>query len=180
MCILCELFKYDSSITLGDIVAALVTLLGFIIAISQYTTQMKASRSSALKLQKENWYLNIIVLPQINNVNSNYLELISLLETKVDLCESMKAMSHNAFLKETGRIKREVKDKINNDFDHFIVLVRSYDKNLGTEVNNIILSLSDIATEVLDKYDQKIDIRTKVLDNKEKFIYQLNTGLSIN
>lgn len=56
-CMLC-------SITLGDI----LTILGFVIAIWQFTKQMKESRKVNDAAQRENWFLNVIVLPQLDQI----------------------------------------------------------------------------------------------------------------
>ncbi len=173
--------QWKGELSCGD----LITIVALGIAIWQFSQQMKESRSSAKKLQKENWYLNIIVLPQLEIINNNYIKLIdTILEKRKHLVKVATEKSQKEFRRECAKIKNHIKKKnINEQFDHIIALVRSYNNNLATEANDIILQLEDLCTNFVDRYDDTdefLKIRSSILQNKETLISILNKGLNSN
>ena len=60
--------KTDYSISVGDIIATLSILF----AIYQFRKQMALSRREHVDSQKETWFLNVIVLPQLPEIKGFY------------------------------------------------------------------------------------------------------------
>lgn len=144
---------------------------------------MKESRRNTKKAQKENWYLNIIVLPQLDNINNNYFKLTNDSISYINKLEDdMESINIKKFKIEQAKIKNEIKKRISQDFDHIISLVRSYNKDIAENADNTILKLQDECTHLIDRFDQieEAQIRSKLLENKEMLISILNSGLNID
>lgn len=63
--------KTDYSISVGDIIA----ILSILFAIYQFRKQMALSRQEHVDSQKETWFLNVIVLPQLPEIKGFYKSL---------------------------------------------------------------------------------------------------------
>lgn len=164
------------SITMGD----LITLIGICIAIWQFRKQMIETRNTTTKNNKLNWFLNVIVLPQLNPINDFYKELItiiiadkSLLNEKRDECDE------TDFMVELAAVKQSRKTKINDFYDHFVSLIKSYNTEMARNVSAEIMELEDIVTALLDDSNSLNEekIRRDILQNKQRIIGLLNQGM---
>lgn len=159
----------------------LIATFGFIAGIITFICQMSKSRTQNLNNQKETWYLEIIVKPNIDAINKFYFDYISKL---TEVITELKCLENS---KTAGEIRQLKRDKINDilmftskETDYIISLVRSYNGKLGTAVSDNINNLVDASTKIINQYINynENDIRKAVLDNKEVLIYILNKGLS--
>lgn len=169
---------FSWTITFGDI----LTIVGFGLAIWQFRKQMKVSREANDAAQRETWFLNVIVLPQLNPINEFYKALIQLVIEQQGKIKDLYISSANTpkeFNVKLANIKNECKEKINTFYDHIIVLVKSYDMQLGLSISDEIMNLEDICTSLLDDFSipAKEKIRRNILNNKQKIISLLNTGM---
>ena len=168
--------KWNPEIDSGDIINIIV----FIFAIIQFNKQMKANRNTNSETQKYNWYLNIIVLPQLSNIQSTYDELSDTIYKEIDHLKNIGSNAENP--KHIVESKEICKELINSKlYDTIVPLVRSYNNKLGNSVSNIIMELEDICTTNLDQYNSKaaISIKAQVLRNKELLITTLNKGIRL-
>lgn len=164
-------------------IAEALTLMGILLAIYQFRKQMKETRNSTLKAQKENWYLNVIVLPQLENIDTFYKDFINTLSD--ELREIKSDATHMVAARLDLKIaekKQNLKSDINDKLEHITVLVRSFDTTLGSDVSSVVMELEDACTDILDHYNiNTLDtVRKAVLKNKQKLISELNKGLSQN
>lgn len=170
----CSWFEWK--VTVGDV----LTFLGIAIAIYEYWRNSKESREQALSSQKETWFLNVIVLPQLESINKFYQDLmISIVDDK-RIVECFRKEDYDQCLVDVAGLKKRRKDEINDFFDHIVALVMSYDENLGRDINDIVMALEDIYVKAVDGYvkDEKVDnIRAQFLQHKQQLIAKLNTGL---
>lgn len=169
---------FSWTITFGDI----LTIVGFGLAIWQFRKQMKVSREANDAAQRETWFLNVIVLPQLNPINEFYKALIQLVIEQQGKIKDLYISSANTpkeFNVKLANIKNECKEKINTFYDHIIVLVKSYDMQLGLSISDEIMNLEDICTSLLDDFSipAKEKILRNILNNKQKIISLLNTGM---
>ena len=76
-------------------------------------------------------------------------------------------------------MKNDCKESINAFYDHVVVLVKSYDKQLGLKMSDKVMELEDICTSLLDDFStpDKEKIRRDILYNKQEVISILNTGM---
>lgn len=167
---------FEWKVTVGDV----LTLLGIITAIVEYGISSYRSRKQALNNQKETWFLNVIVLPQLEAINKFYQDLIINISNDKDTVISFKKENFKQCNLHVAELKNNRKNSINNFFDHIIALVMSYEENLGREINDIIMALEDIYVQVIDSYvkdEGNENVRSIFLENKQKLIAKLNSGL---
>lgn len=167
---------FEWKVTVGDA----LTLLGIIIAIVEYGISSHKTRKQSLSSQKETWFLNVIVLPQLEGINKFYQGLLSDIEADKPVVAGYKQDNYKQCTLKVAELKQQRKKKINDFFDHVGALVMSYNEVLGREVNAIVMALEDIYVKAIDCYvkDENVDnIRAEVLQNKQHLIAKLNCGL---
>lgn len=169
-------FHLEKSISIGDLLA----FCSILIAIYQFSKQMVASRKEHLRAQKENWYLSIIVLPELNSIKEFYDNLVNdIISRKKSLMTSRCKEGYDVMVSQN---QAEVIENISNYFIKLINLVRSYNKKLGDILDDHIDKLQDICTNLLsnDLKDPRADIRKLIMNHESSLIALLNKGLSVN
>lgn len=158
-------------ISLGEMLTIAIAIMGLIIAIQQY-------RSS----KKETWFLQVIVLPQLELIKKFYLDLFPKLEKDKQQINEWALEAHKENAVKIASLKNQRKDDINDFFDHIVALVRSYDSGLGTKVNDVVMRLEDAYVLILDEYNnqQEVNERSLILENEQELLKELNSGLSRN
>lgn len=172
--------KWLSTISFGEVLTIVCTVVGFIIAIKQYKTSSNNSREQAQRNQRESWFLQVIVLPQLSDINKFYSDLLALAAKDKGIVESLCSLCHNEFTLEMAKLQEDSKDAINQFFDHISALVKSYNPELGQQVDDIVMELEDCYVNILNAYARKeeVRVREKILENKQKLISVLNSGMS--
>ena len=176
-----ENYSWFTTITFGDALTILFTAIGLGIAIYQYRKSSLAAREQAQQNQKETWFLNVIVLPQLDKINNFYICLLNNLETdKKDIESWGTQMRHDEYGNAMASIQENRKLEINRFFDHISALVKSYNRTLGKQVENTVMELEDIYVNILEQYGNHIEAkeREQILGNKEKLISILNSGMN--
>lgn len=175
-----EYSSWFTTITFGDALTILFTAIGLGVAIHQYRKSASAAQKQAQQNQRETWFLNVIVLPQLDKINNFYINLLENLETDKKNIESWgTGLKHNEYVNAMASIQENRKSKINDFFDHISALVKSYNRTLGMDVENTVMELEDIYVNLLEQYGNHIDVKERalVLGNKEKLISILNSGM---
>lgn len=170
---------FDATVSIGDLLSLFGTLLGLGLAIHQYKKSSKASRDQDQQNQKETWFLNVIVLPQLEPINSFYHNLFKSLEEDKTYVASLASEAHKDYVINLAKLKARRKKEINDFFDQIIALVESYDVALSSKVGQHVMNLEDIYVKIIDSYSDKSEIneREKVLNNKKELIITLNSGM---
>lgn len=170
---------FDATVSIGDLLSLFGTLLGLGLAIHQYKKSSKASRDQDQQNQKETWFLNVIVLPQLEPINSFYHNLFKSLEEDKTYVASLASEAHKDYVINLAKLKARRKKEINDFFDQIIALVESYDVALSSKVGQHVMNLEDIYVNIIDSYSDKSEIneREKVLNNKKELIVTLNSGM---
>lgn len=167
--------KTDYSISVGDIIATLSILF----AIYQFRKQMALSRQEHVDSQKETWFLNVIVLPQLHEIKGFYK---SLCENVLDHRRILRALHGTPpfILGRMGEYKDTELNRVQDFFDNLKPLVRSYDDAMWVRISDIELDLQDICTELVESYEdvtKDTDVASKILNNEQGLILLLNKGL---
>lgn len=171
----------EYKISVGDIIA----LLAFAFAIYQFRKQLAIAREDRELHQREEWFLQVIVLPHLENIDEFYSNLI----TEVGrACDGLK--NNNATLLRPedivvhkANVIRDNQLMINKFFDELEPLVRAYDNNLGQSVADLTLELHDECSEILDDYnnnDRVDNIRSVLLHHKQRLLSLLGRAMSLN
>lgn len=159
-----------SEFSLNEILTLLIAFIGIVIAIYQFRKQMGKNRELQTEQNKNNWYLSVIVIPQIQLINDFYRTLIH------DLLEDTSRPIPN--IVELGTLQSIRKEQINAFFEHMLSLVSSFDQELSNELSLKVQDLEDDVTKFLNIFftgnDITIyfqsDIRRKLLENKKEII----------
>lgn len=170
---------YD--ISLNDILTLAIAGLGVFVAIWQFREQMNKNRELQAEANKNNWYLSVIVIPQIQLINDFYRNLID------ELLMNMSNPISDLIVLATLQSQR--KDQINAFFEHLLSLVSSYDQTLSNDLSSKVQNLEDEVTRFLgekfageiDVNNYQSDVRRKLLENKKEIIelLYLKTSSSI-
>ena len=77
-------------------------------------------------------------------------------------------------------LKQQRKDGINDNFDHIVALVRSYDKKIGDKVSTVVMDLEDDYVAILDKYSEGAEVKEReiILANEQKMLAVLNSAMN--
>ena len=161
---------FSWQLSLGETLTIIFTIAAACIAIVQY----KSSK-------KDTWFLNVIVLPQLEPIKQFYLQLLnnSLRKDREDIDKKRKE-SYDNFIDELALLQKKRKDEINDFFDHIIALVRSYDKDLGDKVSDVVMRLEDTYVQVLECYKDNTNVneREKILANEQELLSTLNSAMT--
>lgn len=153
-----------------DAIDNVLTFAALCLAYWQFKKQSEANRElqkkqneENRKLQKQqnekNWYISVIVIPQMDNINAMFSSLIAKVK---DEHHAIVAGSRNLVL--VAQKQKECKSLIASYMDHIVQLVGSYDRTTGNRVSEIEMDLQDEATNILDRESiSEDDIRTKLL-----------------
>lgn len=175
------------SLTFNELLTLVVAISGVWIAICQFRKQMRESRESAKQTQKENWYLSVIVLPQIESINAFYRYIID--DCISDLHDAnfsrlttigITAMSQDD-LGWIANNQEMYKEKINSFFDHITSMARSYSPGLAISLSNLVMELEDDSIDLLNPLKGRSDnekVRRVILGNKQRFISALYNNLT--
>ena len=168
-----KLFVYvHSRLTFYEFITILLTILGFVSAVYQFCFQMEKNRQEHADSNQRNWFISVIVLPYINEINRFYSDLISNMETDFSTIKD----SDNRGLLLLAEKQAERKEEINAFFDHFQSLIKSFDVDLYDKISDVVLQLEDDVTTILsDYFFQTCEIssntlRREILKNKKDVI----------
>lgn len=169
-------FSYNVSV--GDI----LTILGFLLTVFIFVKQLHESRKEAKANLRSNWFLDVIVQPNMSLINDLYVKIIDITnETRASLHQrydnSDSAKDINLDL---AKRQREAKDYIKNFFDHFRTLLMASEPMIANEADTIVDELVDIVTRYMDDYESNDTESCKriVLANKAKLVSVLYKGLN--
>lgn len=159
-------------LSFNEIITLFLAIIGVIVAIYQFRKQMIKNREEQRTANRENWFLSVIVLPQIDGINSFYKELI---DDIFNDASELKLVANVDFtlLSEKQAVRKE---QINAFFDHLQSLIRSYDFSLARKIANEVENLEDEVTLILSDYffsinfDSNNEIRRRLLLNKKDII----------
>ena len=151
----------------GNFVSSLAILVTFIIFIFQYRYDVKDRRRNT----NENWYMNVIIQPNLCEINEYYEKLITLLQSKI---KQLKTKQKNQTL-EKARAVKDLKYLSKDFVDYFVTILQSYDTSLAGRVENILNNLQDKMSEWVDEYDNvQIDnCKRDIFENKADLVNEL-------
>ena len=167
---------FTFNVSIGDI----LTVLGFVVTLYIFYRQLKESRKEAKSNLRSNWFLDVIVQPNMGAINDLYVDIVnktnenrSLLHQRYDNSESAKDINLDLAKKQ-----REAKDYIKSFFDHFRTLLMASEPSIAGETDAIVDELVDIVTKHMDDYESNDTESCKrlVLANKVKLVSVLYKG----
>ena len=169
---------FINSVSLGEIITYVLTIIGIIVALCQFTRQMKETRDLSAKQQSQTWFLYVIVVPQLDNIKTFYNEIVLRVnELRNELVKKESNTSAKKIRLLIAQKQQECKDKVNSFYDHFSALVSSYNKESGNSVSHIGIEVEDICTKLIENYNKDFNVREMIFENEQKLFMQLNKGM---
>lgn len=171
----------EYKISIGDVIA----LLAFAFAIYQFRKQLAIAREDRELHQREEWFLQVIVLPHLENIDEFYSDLINEVSNE---CGGLRNLNTTILRQEDivahkANAIRDNQVMINKFFDELEPLVRAYDNNLGQSVADLTLELHDECSDILDDYtnNERVEnIRSILLHHKQRLLSLLGRAMSLN
>ena len=162
----------DSYANLIATVTLIITLITFII-------QTHYSNRSQKKTVKENWYLTVIVQPNLINIDNFYKEISDKLQNEI---EKLKRSNSRNIILEKAKSNRKLQNIKNTFFIYFVTLIQSYNSSLANEVDAILNKLQDNSVTWIDQYNNiSIDnCKRKIYENKSQLMGILYQDISQN
>ena len=173
-------FYMSLDFNLFDAIDNILTIFALGLAYWQFTKQNEENRNLQKRqnevnraLQKQqnekNWYISVIVIPQMDKINTLFHELVKAVK---EGCTSIEATPNDSVLMATKQ--KECKSLIASYLEHIVQLVSSYDSSTGSKISVIEMELQDEATKMIEvKNLQESEIRSRVLAYNGRLISTL-------
>lgn len=149
-----------------DVVNTIIAIGGFCFGIYQFIHQNKKNRASTKEQNEKNWYLSVLVIPQMERINIFFEEAV----------EKVKAINNNNTSDMIQRAKdlTAIKESIEVFFSPLEAAMKSFDPNLSESISNIEQNLQDEITNLVDrKCSNSADIERKIMEYKGNLISAL-------
>ena len=173
-------FYMSLDFNLFDAIDNILTIFALWLAYWQFTKQNEENRNLQKRqnevnraLQKQqnekNWYISVIVIPQMDKINTLFHELVKAVK---EGCTSIEAAPNDFVLMATKQ--KVCKSLIASYLEHIVQLVSSYDSSTGSKISVIEMELQDEATKMIEvKNLQESEIRSRVLAYNGRLISTL-------
>lgn len=159
-----------------DLFANLVSAGALIITLIIFIIQTRQARKEQRRTINENWYLTIILQPNMDELDEFYKNEANQLEKLINKLKSR----HGKETTEKAKSIKSLRDLKNEFFNHFILMVQGYDVHIAQEAENVLNDLADLNSEWIDHYSRVniADSKRLVFENKAKLINVLYKGIS--
>jgi hypothetical protein len=170
---------FSYSVSIGDI----LTVLGFAVTLFIFYRQLKESRKEGKSNLRSNWFLDVIVQPNMAAINELYIIIVDKAnQNRISLRQRYEnSDSAKEINLDLARKQREAKDYIKDFFDHFRTLLMASEPGIARQTDAIVDELVDIVTKYMDDYESgdTESCKRKVLANKVKLIALLYKGMDV-
>ena len=147
-----------------DIINALIAALGFGFAIYQFKKQNEDNRKSTIEQNNKNWYLSVLVIPQLERINIFFEETVCALK-------DLKTGLNNADLLQRAKEQRNHNDKISAFFAPLEASMASYNESMRSSISNLGLAFQDEVTNIIgDPNIEPAVLERRVMEYKGKLI----------
>lgn len=156
-------------IPIFDAIGNVLTAIGLWVAYYQFTKQNQENRRLQKEQNEKNWYISVIVIPQLSSINSMFESLIE----NVD--QSYKQLKFKPDLIDQAARQSESKEIISSSLSHVQQMVSSYDREGGLKISEIIDEIQDCVTKIIGSAHgiSKNEIREQLLNYNGKLISAL-------
>ena len=156
-------------IPIFDVIGNVLTAIGLWGAYYQFTKQNQENSRLQKEQNEKNWYISVIVIPQLSSINSMFESLIE----NVD--QSYKQLKFKPDLIDQAARQSESKEIISSSLSHVQQMVSSYDREGGLKISEIIDEIQDCVTKIIGSAHgiSKNEIREQLLNYNGKLISAL-------
>lgn len=160
-----------------DFYANVISTVAIIITIAIFIRQNYINNRDRKKETKKNWYMSVIIQPNLNNIDSFYIKIQQRINNNINM---LKGITDGRFIpRQKAKANRALRNLRNDFFDDFVTIVQSYDTTLATKINKTINDLQDLCSKEIDNYiDANIpQIKKKIYENRASLISLLYKGI---
>lgn len=155
-------FQFDSNIM--DVVNIIVAIAGFGFAIYQFICQNKENRKQIEDQNNKNWYLSVLVIPQIERINVFF-------DKSVEIIKDLKVKIEEHDLLACTRAQRENNERVEAFFSPLEASMSSFDDSIQKAISELELGLQDEMTKMIgDNSLDNSEIERRVMVFKGKLI----------
>lgn len=160
-----------------DFYANVISTLAIILTIAIFIRQNYINNKDRKKETKKNWYMSVIIQPNLNNIDKFYNQIHQRINNNIN---ALKGITDGRFIqRQKARANRTLRDLRNDFLDNFVTIVQSYDKPLATKINKTINDLQDLCSQQIDNYlnTDISQIKKKIYENRASLISLLYEGI---
>ncbi len=160
-----------------DFYANAISTLAIILTIAIFIRQNYINNKDRKKETKKNWYMSVIIQPNLNNIDKFYNQIHQRINNNIN---TLKGITDGRFIqRQKARANRTLRDLRNDFLDNFVTIVQSYDKSLATKINKTINDLQDLCSQQIDNYSNTdiSQIKKKIYENRASLISLLYEGI---
>ena len=158
-------FQFDCNIM--DVINILVAIAGFGFAIYQFIHQNKENRKQSKDQNNKNWYLSVLVIPQIERINIFFDETVNEIKTLKNQLDEQDLLART-------RAQNDSKERIEAFFSPLEASMCSYDSKIQKAISDIELDLQDEVSKIIgDKSIGNSEIERMVMEYKGNLIHVL-------
>lgn len=160
-----------------DFYANAISTLAIILTIAIFIRQNYINNKDRKKETKKNWYMSVIIQPNLNNIDKFYNQIHQRINNNIN---TLKGITDGRFIqRQKARANRTLRDLRNDFLDNFVTIVQSYDKSLATKINKTINDLQDLCSQQIDNYSNTdiSQIKKKIYKNRASLISLLYEGI---
>lgn len=172
-----DVFKEVENMIGKDSYANLISTVALICTLVIFNIQNKKSNKDKRIAIKQNWFITIIVQPNLNGINEFYNNISDRLINELD---NLRAITRPGRIAAQKATTNRVLKKIKSDFfDNFVTIVQSYESELATQIEEVLNDLQDLCSESIDSYEnvEYNLVRKKIFENKATLISILFNGI---
>ncbi len=171
----CTLF-FDY-ISLGDI----LTIASMFLTFCLFKKQLKETRNENVKGIKAQWFLEVVVEPNLEIIRRFYEDTVSnVKQSVITLNNSFPIETAQNFSIILAKEKRKYKDDLKDELGHVRSLINATKPELSKNIDANLDELVDIITTLLDdhqSYDITRDVKNKLMENQTKMLAILYTTI---
>ena len=147
----CEIKEVGSKISPAEM-RNILTMIGFFLTILIYSIERRYKYKTDRIKSKKDWFLNIVLSPQLEDLNKFYDKVSDNLEKSIDsLVENQDKGESETLMLINKRIEIAKFKKFRKDyFNNFSSSVRSFDGDLANKFDEVINEMDDIYSKVIE------------------------------
>jgi len=135
-----------------------IELVAIFLALITFITERTFNYFSEKRNSKYDWFLNIIVQPNLDDIDSFYVKTDKKLRRACkDLQERNSYLQDEDYIVEARKYCNKFKKDRRRFFNNFVSMIGSFDKEMALQVDEIINKLDDCFVSAIDYANADVD-----------------------
>ena len=149
-----------------------INTLALVVTLWIFIKQYRSDAKDRIRNTNQNWYMNVIIQPNLPEINGYYEELMRLFMKHIGF---LKNNQHENQTLAKAKAVKHLKSVSKGFIDYFVTILQSYDVSLADKVEGVLDDMQDKLSEWVDDYSG-IDIddcKRVIYENKSELINAL-------